>query len=162
MEKTCFPKSPALSAAALGSGSTCISSRSSACSLAAGASPAPIFPVTHARSQSGNTAAVQASCTAPFHHAASALQTAFERGSPCAAAAGFPVPLAVPPPLPPHRRLCRWPEAARDPASRNRRLALRRRKSPAVFNQHFPWSCWKPFRSTALFLLIYVELLLGG
>lgn len=36
MEKTCFPKSLALSSAALGSGSTCISLHSSACSLAAG------------------------------------------------------------------------------------------------------------------------------
>lgn len=110
MEKTCFPKSLALSAAALGSGSTCISPHSSACSLAAGAGSAPIFSLTHARSRGGNTAAVQASCTAPFHHTASALQTAFERGSPRTVAAGFPVLPALLS-LPPHHSAAgpRWP-----------------------------------------------------
>lgn len=103
MEKTCFPKSPAPSAAALGSGSTCISPRSSACSLAARASPALIFSLAHACSRGGNTAAVQASCTAPFHPAASALQTAFERGSLRTTVAGFPTLPAMLPPLPPHR-----------------------------------------------------------
>lgn len=75
-----------------------------------GAGSAPIFSLTHARSRGGNTAVVQASCTAPFHHTASALQTAFERGSPRTAAAGFPVLPALPL-LPPHHSATglRWP-----------------------------------------------------
>lgn len=111
-----------------------------------------------------------APCTAPLHHAPAfkpALQRALrgaprvpqQHGTPHRGGATTIVP------SPRHRCLLAAASpagAARHPADRNRRLALRRRKSPAVFNQHFPWSCWKPFRSAALFLLIYVALLLGG